>query len=174
MHLGLTKSSSVNKWQELVTLCSEIWIFQSLNLHSPRVIGTSIRTIHFLCICVCALYPVPELHILSINWHVDIVISTFSSKLGEKELFSVTISYLLYWLHCICWVQWGTQLNYQHWSILTWQWGSDEKLHCRQCMTCKDCIHSGCPQQYWEHSVHRKWQQLTLMDMEKKWTKSHF
>ena len=165
MHLGLTKSSSVNKWQELVTVCSEIWIFHSLNLHSPRVIGTSIRTIHFLCICTfimsanimtkatsdfpwiytCASYAVLQLEI--------------RRKKYFQLQFPTSCTGFIAYVGCSGEPSWTTNTSpfLQHDSeAQTKVSGSAEKLHCRQCMTCKDCIHSGCPQQYWEHTVHRK------------------
>lgn len=64
-YFSLMKPSSMNKWPQLVTVCSEIWILHSLKLHFPWFIRISIANLHVLCICVCALYPIPALFVVT-------------------------------------------------------------------------------------------------------------
>jgi hypothetical protein len=66
--------------------------------------------------------------ILSTNWQVAVISSTYNCGKEQKRLFSVIISHFLCYLHVTNCVQCSkTWLSYPHWSALTtWQWRSDQ------------------------------------------------
>ena len=132
---------------------------------------TSTQMLNFPSICVLSTQKLDNMSKLNINSHADVIIVTSNSKLGEKNLFLVIISHLLYCLHVLhltCCVQqsnpaelptlvhsYTTVARSESLLIAQLNYSNKYTAQCRNMpATCKECLQDGYPQQYWQSDVH--------------------